>query len=342
MHWFPAVVNSLLKDVMRKMLFTGFILICCFSCSNEVDIHVNMGYLPVVYCLLDLNSDQQVVRVSRTYLSDAENSGKPPTSDSLIIHEPCDIYIEKWTGGHPVETYLFSKTTLSKDSGYFPVQGQESYASKFKAEPLTRYVMYVYFPDIHKVVSGETLTTNFPIPEDPKPEIPRAITITRDRGYTARWFSVEHGGVYQGIFTLTYLETAGEGSVFHHIQWLLPNVILDDPDELISQELNPKRFFDMLIQSIPVTPDVERELVGLEFTIIAGGEEIGLSLRTSDIRDFTSNNDYTNLDNGIGLFSSVARTDVQNLVFSYLTEDAICTDPELKLLNFKKKTGSHE
>ncbi|TSA37487.1 MAG: hypothetical protein D4R64_05660 [Porphyromonadaceae bacterium] len=326
---------------MKKLLVINLILFSCFSCSNEIDIHVNLGYLPAVYCLLDLNSDQQFVRISRTYQSDAENSGKPPSADSLIIREPCEIYIEKWTGDDPVETYLFSKTMLPKDTGFFPVQGQESYVSEFKAEPLTRYVLYVYFPDINKVVSGETLTTSFPVPEDPKPEIPRAITITRDRGYTARWFSVAHGGVYQGIFTLNYMETLDEGTSFHHIQWLLPNVILDEPNELVSQELNPKRFFDMLIQSIQVNPDVERELVGLGFTLIAGGEEVGLSLRTSDINDFTTNSDYTNLDNGIGLFSSLARAYVQNLEFSYLTEDAVCTDPELKLLNFKK-AGTHE
>jgi hypothetical protein len=324
------------------MLINGLILICCFSCSNEVDIHVNLGYLPVVYCLLDMNSDHQVVRVSRTYQSDVENSGMSPVADSLIISEPCEIYIEKWSGEHPAATYLFSKVVLPKDTGFFPVQGQESYVSTFKPEPLTRYVLYVYFPDIDKVVSGETVTTGFPIPEDPKPQLPREITITRDRGYTARWYSVAKGGAYQGVFTLSYLETLDESTVFHRVQWPLPNVIQDKPGEMISQELNPNRFFDMLVQRIPVIPDTERELVGLEFTIAAGGEEVGLSLRTSDIRDFTSNSDYTNLDNGIGIFSSRARTYVQNLEFSSLTEDAICTDPQLKFLNFKKRTGSHE
>ncbi len=312
------------------------LLIGCFSCSNEIDIHVNQGYLPVVYCLLDMNSNQQFVRVSRTYQSDIENSVLPPVADSLVIPMPCDIYIEKWGGEHPSETYLFNKVALAKDTGFFPVQGQESYESSFKPEPLTRYVLYVYFPDIRKVVSGETVTTGFPVPEDPKPELPREITITRDRGYTVRFYSVEKGGAYQGVFTLSYLETLDESTVFHRNNWFLPNVIQDKPGEMITQELNPERFFKMLVEGIPVLPDAERQLVGLEFTVAAGGEEIGLSLRTSDVRDFASDNDYSNLDNGIGIFSSRATTYVQNLEFSYLTEDAICTDPQLKNLNFKK------
>ncbi|TSA38642.1 MAG: hypothetical protein D4R64_02360 [Porphyromonadaceae bacterium] len=321
---------------MKKVLILGIILLNCFSCSNEIEIHADLGYLPVVYCLLDLNSDEQYVRISRTYLSDSENSGLPPSVDSLVIQVPCEVYIEKWIDNDPVETYLFSKTILPKDSGYFPAKGQELYAASFKAEPLVRYVLYVYFPDIDKVVSGETITTDFPVPEDPQPELPRSITITRERGYTARWFSVKHGGVYQGIFTLTYLETIDESSAFHQIEWPLPNEILDRPDELITQTLNPNRFFDLLIHNIPVNPDAQRELVGMKFTLIAGGEELGVSLRTSDIKDWAFNSDYTNIDNGIGLFSSVARTYVQNLVFSDLTFDAICTDPELKLLNFIK------
>ncbi|MFA6128710.1 MAG: hypothetical protein WC699_15530 [Bacteroidales bacterium] len=326
---------------MKKFLVVGLIYFSFIRCSNEIDIHVNLGYLPVVYCILNLNSETQHVRVSRTYRSDSENTGKPPVSDSLIIREPCEIYIEKWSDEKLVETYLFTKTGNSKDSGFFPVQGQETYSSNFHAQPLTRYLLYVYFPDINKVVSGVTLTTSYPVSEDPKPDLPRSITITRERGYTARWFTVRQAGIYQGVFSLIYLESLGEGTTFHSIQWFLPNVLNDRPDELITQEINPKRFFDRLVQGIPVIPDIQRELVGVEFTLIAGGEEIGLSLRTSDIQGFSTSSDYTNLDNGIGLFSSIARTHVRNLVFSNLTEDAICTDPELKFLNFKK-SGSHE
>jgi hypothetical protein len=292
-----TVLNWFSQVDLKKIHILGIILLNCFSCSNEIEIHVDLGYIPVVYCILDLNSDEQFVRISRTWQSDSENSGIAPPADSMVIHEPCEVYIEKWVDDDPVATYLFSKTELMKDSGYFPKQGQDLYAANFKAEPLARYALYVYFPDIDKVISGETITTNFPVPEDPKPDLPRFITITRERGYTARWFSVEHGGVYQGIFTLTYLETIDESTAFHQINWPLPNEILDRPDELISQELNPKRFFDLLIQKIPVNSDAERELIGMEFTLIAGGEERGVSLRTSDIKDFANNSDYTNLDN---------------------------------------------
>jgi hypothetical protein len=326
---------------MKKFLVTGLILCLCLSCSNEIDIHVNLGYLPVIHCLLDLNGNEQVVRVSRTYQPDARNSQNPPLADSLIIYEPCEVYVEKWSGDKLVDTYLFSKSAVPKDSGFFPVQGQESYVSSFKAEPFTRYALYVYFPDIKKVVTGETVTTGFPVPEDPQPEIPRAITITRERGYTVRWFSVDNGGVYQGVFYLGYLESRDGNTEFHQVQWPLPNVVTDRTHELISQDLNPKRFFDALIQNIPVDPGVTRELVGLGFTLVAAGQEVGLSLRTSDIRGFSTINDYSNLDNGIGIFSSLARVYVQNLAFSHLTEDAICSDPELKLLNFKP-SGSHE
>ena len=326
---------------MRKLLGISILLIGCISCSNEIDIHADLDYQPVVYSILNLNSDQQYVRISRTYRSDNEHFGMSPLADSLIIHEPCEIYIEKWMDGDPVETYLFAKTVTVKDSGFFPVSGQELYLAQFTPEPLTHYILYVYFPDIGKVVSGETVTTTFPVAEDPQPELARYITITRDRGFTARWYSVEHGGVYQGIFTVIYMEILGESSVFQHIDWLLPNIVLDRPNELITQDLHQQRFFDLLIEGIPVVSDVRRELVGMEFCLIAGDEELGLALRTSDIKDFAFNNDYTNLDNGVGLFSSVARTYIQNLKFSYLTEDAVCSDPELSVLNFKK-SGSHE
>ena len=330
-----------LKDIMRKVLFTGFILIFCFSCSNDLEMNASLAYQPVAYCLLDLNSEIQYVRVSRSYQSDASNFGKSPPADSLIITEPCEIYIEKWTDGDLAETYLFSTTTLPRDSGFFPVRAQEWYAAAFKPQAFTRYLLYIYFPEIDKVVSAETVTTGFPMPEDPQPELPRFITITRDRGYTLRWHSVEHSGVYEGIFTVNYLETLGDDTEYHSVQWKLPNINLYEPDEIISQEINPNHFFHLLLDNIPVKPEVERELVGMEFSLASGGEELALAIRSAEIRGFSALSDYTNMDNGIGLFSSLARAYVRNLAFSYLTEDAVCSDEQLKPLNFKRK-GSHE
>jgi len=89
--------------------------------------------------------------------------------------------------------------------------------------------------------------------------------------------------------------------------------------------------------NIPINPAAQRELIGMEFTLVAGGQELGMSLRTTDIRDFTLDNDFTNVDNGIGLFSSIARTWVTNLKFSDLTYEAIANDSALKPLNFKRQ-----
>jgi hypothetical protein len=329
------------NDAMRKLLIISIFPLLLFNCSNELDINTSQPYVPVVYCLLDLNAENQFVRVSRSYQPDELDPGKPPVVDSLIITEPCEVYIEKWIDDDPVKTWLFSQSSLPRDTGFFPVFGQEWYTAAFRPEPYTRYLLYVYFPEITRVVSAETITTGFPIPEDPQPELPRFITITRNRGYTLRWYSVDHAGIYQGIFTVNYMEYSGDNIEFQRVQWYLTNVIRDEPNYLVVQELNPNQFFNTLLKKIPVKPDVERELVGMEFSMAAGGEELGIAVRSHYINDFAPITDYTNLDNGIGLFSSLARTNVKNLAFSYLTEDAVCQDPELKILNFKRK-GSHE
>lgn len=326
---------------MKKWLVIGFFALSLYSCSNELDVNTIQPYVPVVYCLLDLNATDQYVRVSRSYEPDEDDPGIPPVADSLIIREPCEVYIEKWIGEDPLETWIFTKTTLPKDSGFFPVAGQEWYTAAFVPEPNTRYLLYVFFPEINRVVSAETVSTGFPVPEDPQPELPRFITITRNRGYTLRWYSVDHAGIYQGIFTLNYIEYLGDQFEFQHVQWHLTNVLRDLPNDLLVQELNQNQFFKVLIKNIPVKPDVERELVGMELSMAAGGEELGVAVRSHYFNDFSALADYTNLDNGIGLFSSLARTSVKNLAFSSLTEDAVCQDPELKSLNFKRR-GSHD
>ena len=55
---------------MNKWLVIGFFALYWCSCSNELDVNTIQPYVPVVYCLLDLNAQDQYVRVSRSYEPD--------------------------------------------------------------------------------------------------------------------------------------------------------------------------------------------------------------------------------------------------------------------------------
>jgi len=106
---------------MKRFLIIGAIALLFTQCAEEIDLEGDLKSVPVVYCLLDLNSDNQLVRISRTWLPDPENPSLSAAADSLIISEPAEVYIEKWVENVPEGNYLRIYFTIQPEDPGQPV-----------------------------------------------------------------------------------------------------------------------------------------------------------------------------------------------------------------------------
>ena len=133
------------------------------TCKEDVTLYTSGQPVPVVYSLLDPVSDLQYVRIGRSYTGGLDAMNQPPVTDSTVWNITHEVYIEEYANGQKGETYWFAPdSTLLKDPGFFPVTNLRVYSSAFKPVAGNTYQLYIYFPDLDKMVSARPAVNGSP------------------------------------------------------------------------------------------------------------------------------------------------------------------------------------
>lgn len=340
----PRIKLILMTQVailIRKGLFWLLLppLLFFSSCNNEIDLEVSGDPVPVVYCLLNPDQEHQFVRLGRSYLPDPGNPEKPPLADSTVWNMDIEIYLEEWLGGSPARTVNFEPWIGAvKDSGFFPSDNLRIFHAAFKPSIFTSYRLYVHFPDDNRIISANTTIPGRPVIYDPM-ELPgRKINLQSEVQYTIRWLTAEGAGIYQGYFDLFYEEQYQGNTSLNEIVFDSEPVLNLVPGAEDSKKiLSGASFFDQIARKVPVREGAIRKVVNFRFRFFAGGEELGL-YASPDLRNTTISNNlnqYTNFDNGIGLFSSLQILYVNNLQLSNTTINQLAHGGKTGHLGFR-------
>jgi hypothetical protein len=319
-----------------------FILAAVCSCTEDIHLIEPGDPVTVVYCLLNPDSREQYVRLGRTFQLDPTPPDKPPAQDSTVWNVPVDVYVEEWKDGSPVRRFQFNASESPvRDTGFFSRDNLRLYRSDFMPARLTTYRLYVHFPDDNRMVYGSTGIPDYAIVYDPL-EIPgRMISLQSEMVYTIRWAPPPKAGLYQSIFFITYREEAGTEVTFHDVLFgTEPYLNLTTGSE-ITWILTGARFFREMARQVPVKPGVRRSVVNVSFRFYTGGEELALQV-APDIEQFrttSSINQYTNLQNGTGIFSSIQVFPVNNLELSGTTLHELATGELTRNLGFDDVYG---
>ncbi|HBB93422.1 MAG: hypothetical protein A2X22_01775 [Bacteroidetes bacterium GWF2_49_14] len=326
---------------MKKLGFT-LAMILLAACNNEVSLYTGGDSVPVVYCLLDPGSSIQHIRLGRSYIGDSTLMARPPEADSLIWKQEYEVYIEEYSGSGLQKTFSFSPDySLAKDSGFFPAEGMAVYSSEFSPVPGNQYQLYVYFPDLGKMVSGRTTAHGLPTLVDPAPIPFRKINFEAGQPYMIRWYPGEYSGVYECIFRIHYQDSSASGNQFKSADYSSGGIYDLRTDQLLDHVLGGQQFFKDMTQQIPVIQDVSRKVISVEFIMISGGLDLSFLYKSAmeSGTNFTNFGDYSNLINGIGIFSSRAVSRVSNLELSNVTIDELAHGAVTAKLNFKDSRG---
>lgn len=317
-------------------------LLLATSCSNDFEMNSSGDPVPVVSCLLNPDANEQYVRLGRSFLVDPNHPGDSPVTDSTVWNMPVMVYVEEWQNNFPVRIFRFDPVTSpAKDSGYFPEDNLRLFKAEFQPSRMFAYRLYVHFPDDNRIVTGVTTLPDRPVIYDPL-EIPgRKITLQTGVQFTGRWAPGEGAGVFQGFFTINYQEILnGQTSVYQVHLRMDPLLGLGSAIEM-TDILSGNRFFEEMVKQVPVRQGAVRSVINVRFRLFKGGEELAL-LVSPDLQQTTisnSLNQYTNLINGMGIFSSIQQVSVNNLLLSNSTLNELAHSELTDNLGFKDIHG---
>jgi len=330
------------RSPIRKFFILVILSAAVIACNEDVDIYTAGQPVPVVYSLLDPDADVQYVRIGRSYLGSSTGADEQPESDSTVWNITHEVYMEEYTDGLKGKIYRFEPdSAIKKDTGFFPSTNLRLYSSAFKPLAGNAYQLYVYFPDLDKMVFAKTVVNGSPGIVDPLPLSIRKINFEPGQPYTVRWFPGPNTGVYQMTFRIYYRDSTALGEEINSADYASAGVYNLETDQMIEYGMGGPAFFKAMADKIPVIPGIVREVISVEFIMISGGADLGIHYQSSlgTGSNFTNLAAYSNIGNGIGIFSSRILTRIPNLTLSGVTLDQLARSETTRSLGFKDSKG---
>ncbi|MCX6223655.1 MAG: hypothetical protein NTV01_02695 [Bacteroidia bacterium] len=321
---------------LLHLLLLGAIILSQ-ACSTDIEINGDGATIPIIYCFLNPDDSIQYLRLSKTFTIPVDNPGQKPSAGELVYSEEPEIDIEE--DGSVIKQRFYKCDLINgikKDTGWFPVEGMQIFATKCKIKPATQYSLVLFFQSENRIVFGQTQSfgSDFRI-IDPSVILYREADLFPGQDYYARFSPVVNAQIYQTTLTFIYDEVRNGLTERKEFKYKLEPLLIEHQDvEYLQQKVSGILFFKELSRRLSVDPEVIRKPICFNFQISCGGFE--LYKRVNSERNFSAFSEilYTNLDNAQGLFSSLKHQFINNVIISRFTIDSIAMSPLTKHLGF--------
>jgi hypothetical protein len=316
--------------------YVSLLVMTLCSCREDVIVFAPQEFVPVVYCLLNPVEEEQSVRVSRVFQDKRSQAEWQNQFDEYLADTLNRIYIEAIdpAGNRLITCFKWKETIHSASDTVFA--RSDLYTAKMNPDYGSVYQLYVYFPETRQIASAKIKTLTRIQIVDPAKVPGRKLVIAPSQPYVLRWYGTEESVYFQGIVGLNYLEEEGGQIVAKSIKMELLPVFQYFNNELITQNISGIHFLKTLKDHIPEKPGVRRKMTDLDFTFYYGGIELALfansGLNPKGPEGTVA--DFTNLDNGRGLFSSISSIRVTGIQLAPQTHDTIALHELTRNLNF--------
>ena len=301
---------------MKKLYFISCIFILFFSsCETEFDVHAEWEEVLVVYGLIDPVEDAQYIRINKAYLGDGD-AIEMASTDSINI-DPSDFRVvikkEKLNSFNEweiLDSLPLIDTIMNKEEGLF-----------YSAQNIIYYVEDNSFFDVSNYddrrFSIYVTNNRTDVSVDSYTKLVQPIQFDLNQSYQLglynanefqlgdiKWIKPKNAYVYELELVLKYTESYNGSLDTISIGW--KSSVVDKNKITVDGE----KYFNFLENEIQKNSLVQRNYIGFEAIITAGSEDLYtyISINTPSSSIVQERPTFTNINNGIGIFSSRTST----------------------------------
>lgn len=320
------------------LLIPGFLL---FSCKKELHLNADWKDITIVYGILNQLDSVHYIKVTKAFLGPGNAMEYARIADSSNYLTKLQVTLEAWNGTNLTATHTFDTTTINdKDSGTFYYPFQLMYSSTSPLDPDLTYKLIITEPVSQKqVTSGTRLIRNFSV-EKPIPY--QSLSFDPGKNSEVKWTSAAGGKRYQVIVRFHYMETHISNpsqSEEKYLDWIIiPGKLSknDEGGEELRASYANDGFYALLHTRLVADPDIERAARYLRYTFTVAADDLNSYIEVSQpsnsiIQDKPT---YSNIENGIGLFSARFVQTLDSLQLAPRTITELQTNPLTKDLGF--------
>lgn len=312
------------------------------ACSNEIDVLADYEETASVYALLDPNYSMQFVKINKVFVNpNAKATDVAKIADSLYFDTIAPYIIELSTGR---KLLLHKANILLKDSGTFANSPNYLYVTKDRIYPDQKYRLEFILPKSGKLLSAETNVVYTPLLRQPVSMFStvRIMAILPGGSIPVEFKAPLNGKIYDSYFYFNYVEVNKQDTNIKTpktISWKVLRSVrssLDKGVENLLERIPSLLFFDLVKTGIKPDNTVFRRFADCELTLISGNLLLDTYIQAStpSIGIVQKQSDYTNINNGIGLFGSRNTVYMDKIQLSDPTKTYMTTDTSFKKLGF--------
>jgi hypothetical protein len=341
---------------MKKSLPVLFLMLfLCSSCEDDIDISAPYKDIPIVYGLLDRNDTVHYIRIQKCYLVDDNAYAFSSIQDSTYYPSTLQAYILEYNpSGTQIDSIHLVQTIndFPKDSGLFAFTNNILYKGTKTLNPVNTYKLIIVKPNGDTASSYTKLCSNIIMPPpplfinfetSPGPDEP-------EQTYT--WASDNNAFFYQLSMYFNYEEWVGDDSlnpvtkkVVRHFAVFKPSPETECLSNTTCFTVTKTQFYSILLWNIPADPETtplsqirHRRSLSVDVKVSVGAEYLYYYIKFNEpsVSYVQKVSTYTNIENGIGIFSARTTGKYLNIPIHPLTRDSIIYGQKTQHLNFQE------
>jgi len=315
------------------------------SCKTDFDVTADWKEIAVVYGILDKNDTTHYIRINKAYLGDADAIIMGWENDSINYENLTVRLIELTETGTAVDSFLLEETTVGlemlNDTGVFGDIGnplQKLWKTTETLDQSKIYRLRITNPATDNVITSETaIVKNFTIVQPSANPQSKITFIGNNDAYSAYGLkfsksATDNGKVYEATLIFYYRDVNIDthDTTLQSVSWKQSAYVADVSESLIQINIEGENFYNYIKTSVAPLPANYKRLIGkgeydvehngnfddhIDIIINVGGEElynyieINKPAASGVLLDKPV---YTNIEGGLGIFSSRGKNSVIN------------------------------
>lgn len=317
----------------KTTLFLLIITLTCSQCSTDVELEGPGDPIPLVYGILEASDTAHYVRIEKVFQTMGGNAEALAQDPNAIYYSENEMtaILEKDNGvGGLLERVDGNLEGFIRQEGPFASTPNILYkirSGQLRLDGGEQLQLQLDFLDDLPSALAETTVLQPVVISSSSP--PNTVNMGYERTIRTSWSSGEAVALHALQWVIFYRERIVPGNWEEKsLIWVISDRIEDTPSaSLETTTFRGRQFYDFLAAQLEAAPNIQREFLGIEIRVTSMGREFEDLLRLSNANVGITSTQfdpvYTNIEGGIGVFSSRARDTRSGIVLSSISLDSL-------------------
>ena len=317
-----------------------------FSCDKTLNVNAEWKDVTVVYCLLDQTKDTTYIKITKAFLGEGDALMFSKIPDSSNYPDKLEVRLDEYTvntvkdttfiKSYPCDTVTIHNKQAGDSIFYFPDQLMYYTTAKLNAD-------YVYKLYVKNKQTGKEVTSQTGLLHDFEIVRPQVIaSFPPGQSFEVKWTPAKNGKRYQLVIRFYYQEAliSNPDSLYmKSMDWK----VFDNVKPIDISSTQPfdlyypgDAFYSIVGSQIAPNPLVTRAAHHCDFIFTVGATELDTYMEVTEpsLSLVQERPAYTNIINGIGLFSARYMKSTDSLGISQLTKNELKVNSHTSNLGF--------